>query len=432
VKQIDASVSGSLFSIWGGDVKAAIGVDYRREEYKFNGDNAFDVASPVIFNAPGDNANALPFVARDVKAAYAEVLIPIIKALEITAAVRIDEYGGGFGETVNPKFAFKFQPWQPILVRGSYNTSFRVPTFNQLFNGLTISPTNTGANIADPATCPTPTTPNPAVPGCALITPDTITGGFAELGPETAKQFNLGLVVQPAPLFSASVDWWVINVEDTIQLFTFREILTNANLFPDRFIRTNGVLTAIDSRWANAGSRRSQGLEVTFRGGVRTGGTGLLSFGLDGTYWLKRREKLTDNAPFGPSLIGVFTYTGDLSPRWKHNAFLNWADDDWAFSLTQIFRKGYTNQALPGIAAGTVSRPGFNPEVDDYVIYNASVSYNGLGPGFRLTLGVRNLFNTDPPFAVTYDSLGGSGSSWEPRVADPRGRSFTVSVETKF
>jgi iron complex outermembrane receptor protein len=50
----------------------------------------------------------------------------------------------------------------------------------------------------------------------------------------------------------------------------------------------------------------------------------------------------------------------------------------------------------------------------------------------RLTAGVRNLFDTDPPFAITYDSNTGAGSSWEPRVADPRGRSFTLSVEAKF
>ena len=51
---------------------------------------------------------------------------------------------------------------------------------------------------------------------------------------------------------------------------------------------------------------------------------------------------------------------------------------------------------------------------------------------FRLSGGIKNLFDTDPPFAITYDSNFGSGSSWEPRIADPRGRSFTVSVEATF
>jgi iron complex outermembrane receptor protein len=50
----------------------------------------------------------------------------------------------------------------------------------------------------------------------------------------------------------------------------------------------------------------------------------------------------------------------------------------------------------------------------------------------RLTAGVKNIFDTDPPFAITYDTDTGAGSSWEPRVADPRGRAFTLLAEYKF
>ncbi len=39
------------------------------------------------------------------------------------------------------------------------------------------------------------------VPACFNITPDVATGGNPNLGPETAKQFNLGVVLQPAPRF---------------------------------------------------------------------------------------------------------------------------------------------------------------------------------------------------------------------------------------
>ena len=33
---------------------------------------------------------------------------------------------------------------------------------------------------------------------------------------------------------------------------------------------------------------------------------------------------------------------------------------------------------------------------------------------------------------ANYDTNTGAGSSWEPRIADPRGRAFTLSVEYKF
>lgn len=66
-----------------------------------------------------------------------------------------------------------------------------------------------------------------------------------------------------------------------------------------------------------------------------------------------------------------------------------------------------------------------------YIIHNLSVSQK-VAERFQLTLGVKNVFNVDPPFAITYDSNTGAGSSWEPRVADPRGRSFTVAAEVRF
>ena len=60
------------------------------------------------------------------------------------------------------------------------------------------------------------------------------------------------------------------------------------------------------------------------------------------------------------------------------------------------------------------------------------LTYTGLIHALRLTAGVRNLFDRDPPFAITYDSNTGAGSSWEPRVADPRGRSFVLAAEMTF
>ncbi|HTU09945.1 MAG TPA: TonB-dependent receptor [Allosphingosinicella sp.] len=426
VRQFDASMSGTLFQIGGRDVQLAFGVDYRRESYEFNGSAAAAANQPDIFNVAFDNINALTPKHRTVLAGYAEALFPVLPGLDIIAAARIDDYTG-FGNTVNPKISARFRPADWIMFRGSYGTGFRVPTFNQIFNGTTISP-NPGNTLVDPTLCPTGNTTGPQ-PACAPITPESLSGGNLDLEPETSEQFTMGVVFQSlasSPFrFSLSMDYWSIAVDNTIGSITIPQLLANIAAFPERIQRTNGIITGVDLRTGNFGSRRTQGIDFTLRAAF-DGLGGIFSGGLDGTYLLEKREKLLPSLPYS-DILGVFTFTGDLGLRWKHNAFISWRNDDWNLTLTQIFRNGYRNFALPASA----TRPDYNARVSDYIVYNFAVSYSGL-PYTRLTAGVRNIFDRDPPFAITYDSNTGAGSSWEPRVADPRGRSFTLSAEFTF
>jgi iron complex outermembrane recepter protein len=426
VKQGDASVSGSLFDIWGGTVKLATGVDFRREEYKFNGDQR--AVQRTIIAAPFDNGNALNGVHRDIKAVYAELLVPIFKGFELTLAGRLDDYSG-FGTTTNPKISLKYRPFKPIMFRGSYNTAFRVPSFNQIFNPDTDS-VYTGSDFADPKNCPNGTVN--AANGCPSLNNNVNirNGGNLALGPETATMFSGGVVFEPSRHFSATADFWSINRNNTIQVLPLQYLFANYSIFQDRFIRdSSGKLTVIDQTYANAGNTKTQAVDFTVRGSIDALG-GSFGAGLDGTLLLKKEEKVNASAATIQQL-GVYSLASDLGLRWKHNAFVSYSNDDFSVSLTQIFRSGYKNQVLPGVLAGTFNPSNDITDVADYIYYNLSASYNGI-KGFKLTFGVRNLFNTNPPFAISYDSNNGSGSSWEPRVADPRGRSFTMQAEVKF
>ena len=100
---------------------------------------------------------------------------------------------------------------------------------------------------------------------------------------------------------------------------------------------------------------------------------------------------------------------GQLAEQMEHVA-------DWSE------RYGFGTGVIP---AGQPSR------IKSYTLYNLTASYTGI-KNTTLTGGITNLFNTDPPFANSYDTNTGSGSSWEPRVADPRGRSFIIGAEYKF
>jgi iron complex outermembrane receptor protein len=427
VEGVDFSASGPVFKLPGGEVMAAAGVDYRTEKYRFNGDERDASNRQNILLAPFDDANALSGVKRDVKAVYGEVIVPVVKGLETQLAVRRDEYGG-FGSTTNPKVSAVWKPLSQLLLRGSYSTGFRVPSFNQIYNPAVDSAS--GVDRVDPATCPGLVV-NPAVPGCQAIRPDTRNGGRLTLGPEEAKMSSAGFIVEPVPEFSFGMDWWHIERTGTIQTLGVDALMRNYALFPERFLRDNtGALVVIDNTLLNAGQTETEGIDVSIKAGLRAFGVRFTG-GLEGTYLLKKRSRVVASADWGPSEVGVFTFTGDLGLRWKHTANIKAAMGDWTTTLAHNYRRGYADQVLPGVRTGTVSPPNWKPKVDAYSTFNWSVSWSGI-KNLTVTGLVKNLLDKDPPFAVTYSSDLGSGSSWEPRVADPRGRAFVLTLDYKF
>ena len=432
ITQTDFVASGPVFKLPAGELLVALGADLRTEKYKFNGNNnaGFSSIDTWVFNAPFDNVNALAGVKRDIKAVFGEAIIPVHKTTELNLSVRYDDYTG-FGSTTNPKVSLRFQPLDSLLFRASYGTGFRVPTFNQLFNGITRSP-NTGAGVPDPATCPANVVS--AAPGCGAITFDTLFGGRPELGPEESKQSNVGVLWQPLPDFSVSLDWWDIKREGAITSFTLSTILNNYQLFPDAFLRNpvTNAIQIIDTRWLNAGDTETKGLELSLRGAMNALGA-RFSAGLDGSYLLEKKSRIATSPTFGPSEVGRFTRSSDLGIRWKHSAFVTYTRGDWSSTLRQQYTGGYAGYVPPGIANGTflAVATAWDPVVKPYTLYNASVSYSGI-KNLTVTAGIKNLFDKAPPFANSYDTNTGSGSSWEPRVADPRGRAFTVGLDYTF
>jgi len=426
VKTFDFSVTGPLFKLPTGDVGAAFGVDVRQETYAYIG----GTAKGFIEGAPFDTKPALSDVSRDIWAVYGELLVPVLENLELSLALRHDDYSG-FGGTTNPKVTVKYRPIEPLMFRASYNTGFRVPTFGQLFDPASESP-YLGSSIADPKSCANPLSPSLSITGCAPVTGlIQINGGKTDLGPEESEGYSFGLVFQPVNNFSASLDYWKIERSNTIQLFSFTQLVQNYALFEDRFLRNAaGQWVALDQRRVNSGGSITEGLELTLRGNGEVFG-GKWTAGLDGSYLLNKKERPLPTTQFGSSLVGVFSFYGDLGLEWKHTLFGTFRKGDWTGSLSQIYRAGYTNQVLPGVANGLVNPPNDVANVKPYITYNASVTYTGF-KNIGITAGVRNLFNEEAPFAISYNSGSGSGANWEPRVADARGRAFTLTLDYNF
>jgi iron complex outermembrane receptor protein len=421
-EQMDFATSGPVFKLPAGDLMGAIGVDYRRERYVFAGDPRPNVstADSLIFNAPFDNALATAgTLKRIIRAAYAELDVPVLKGLDTNISFRTDQYTG-FGRTNNPKYTLRWAPTDKFLIRGSYSTGFRVPTFKQMFDPSFLS-IYAGADLVDPISH-APILPN---------TVQTINGGKIDLKPEEAKLYSAGIVAAPFKHLSFSIDWWQVERTGTIQNLGIATILANYQLFPDRVLRdpSNNV-AFIDIRPINAGQTITKGVEYGVHGDMDVWG-GKLRADLEVSELLEKKSKLIASAPWGASEVGRFTRSSDIGLKWKYTAGVNYRKGHWSALVNKVWRAGYMDAVLPGVASGLVVPPQWNPKVAPYSIYNASLTYTGF-KNLKVIAGIKNLFNTDPPFSAAYDTNTGAGSSWEPRIADPRGRSFTLSVEYKF
>lgn len=427
-ENVDLTASGPILHLPAGRLQGAIGIDYRIEKYFFGGDSRpnANTIDALVFNAPFDNALATAgTLERKIKSAFAELQIPIVKGLDLNPAVRTDEYTG-FGRSTNPKVTLRFAPTEKFLVRSTYSTGFRVPTFKQMFDPTTRS-TYAGLDFPDPAKG----TNGIITPDAPAVRPDILSGGKRDLQPEEATMYSAGFVFAPSRHISGNIDWWSVERDGQIQILSLQQLARNYDLFTDRFVRdAAGNLVGVDTRWVNSGVSITRGIEFGLRGDVDAL-KGKWSGGFDLSYLLEKKTRLLANAPFGPTEVGQWTRSGDVGIRWKHTAFVSYRRGNWSILVNQLYRGGYVDQVLPGVANGTVQPANWHAKVKPYDIYSFSVTYRGV-KNMTIIAGVKNVFNTDPPFSVAYDSNSGAGSSWEPRVADPRGRSYTLRVDYKF
>jgi iron complex outermembrane receptor protein len=413
--QLDGSISGEVFQLPAGAVSMAAGLDLRKETYEF----AQDIDATKILLAPG-NAG-LPEVSRNIRAVYAEMLIPVLKDLEVQLALRRDHYSV-IGATTNPKVSFRWQPTQNLMFRGSASEGFLAPGFGQLYAGRTSQELPNG--IIDQEGC----AKNPGNPlFCAIPRLNYNTGGNPGLRPETSKQGTLGMVVAPGFGLTATLDFWAINIKDRILNRTPQVVLANWQYLQEYIIRNpqTGVIDHVEAGWINAAGLKTRGLDLGLRHDGKLAGYKTTAI-LDGTWMKSFKFAEFEGQPY-KELVGKFA-TRDVYLRWKHSASLSVSKGDWSALLTNKFAAHYADQ-VPNGGKGTPP-PGFDPMVKHYSIFGLSGTYTGF-KNTTITAGIQNLFDTDPPFtAHNVDEVVGAG--WDPRVADGRGRSFSLNLKYKF
>jgi len=355
-----------------------------------------------------------------VYAGFVELNVPVLKSLDFTVAARYDKYSD-FGNTTNPKFSFRWQPNKVVLLRGSYSTGFRAPSLYELNSAPAF--TNTDQQD-DPVNCPGGV-PAPGKPPAANCNQQfqTLFGGNLDLKPEKSKNATLGLVLEPIQDFTAEADLWMVKFKNQIGAVDadtiFADPVTYAALFhrnPNGNLSTDGSQCPgvncgyIDQRTVNLGGINTNGIDFALGYRQNVGSFGKLNFGLQSTWIHKYEYQNIEGAPWLNEL-GVFTNGAPIF-RWQHNGEINWNLEPFSVGFAGHYKTGYIDEDPD--ANG-------NPrKVSAYATFDLFGTY-AMPKGFSVTLGLRNIFDRDPPFSnqTTVFQAG-----YDPRFTDPTGRTF--------
>ena len=415
---VDAKASRDIARLPGGPLAIAIGAEARKEQLS-------DDFSPLAQSGDVVTVGDVSSVAggRRAQALYGEASVPFAKGWESQVAVRYDRYSD-FGGTVNPKVAIRWQPMSQLVLRSSWGTGFRAPTIYDLYIPVQQIGT-TDPRFPDPVRCPVTHEPGDCSAGFTALA-----GGNPHLSAETSEQFEAGAVWEPYAGASVTIDYWKINKSNVIQS------LSQQQLFSDfgRWAGTNVVRAAVDPAYPvvpgpivavflgnqNLGDLRTSGFDVDLQWRGRATSLGRLSFGLNGTY------VTTYKLDFGTGQFSSGLGNNDLNgpvPRWRHYASVTWSNGPWSATLAQTFQLGYSECNQLTVDPDTGACNG-DRRVGDYSIWDTQARYSGF-KNTAIVLGVKNLFNRDPPF--TQAGLGFSGG-YDPVYADPRGVTYYAKL----
>jgi iron complex outermembrane receptor protein len=420
VTGIDAKASRELFSLAGGAAGLALGAEFRKESLDIAPSDANKQFLISGFGAPGVAIAA----DRKVASTYAELNLPFLKTLEVNAAVRYDKYQR-VGDTTNPKASVKWRPIEPVLLRASIGTGFRAPTLTDLYSPEARGITTNGSR--DLVRCPIGTT---GLIDCSTQFV-TIGGGNPNLKPEKSTSYTLGLVAEPLKELSIGIDMFKVDIDDVI-----RTSLSTATILADpvryaSFINRGapdgnpsgaGPITGILQGLVNLGKIKVEGIDVDVKGRVALTPGDRLTLRLNGTYTSKYDTQNTDgtfsSSINNPAAIGI-----GVVLRWRHTLSATWESGPWAATLAENYQVGYRDLRTALQPASVAPR-----QVGSYETYDMQVSYKGF-KSVKLSAGVKNLFDRDPPY-TNYGA--GFVGSYDLSYTDVRGRFAYLNATYAF
>jgi iron complex outermembrane receptor protein len=269
---VDVKASRELMQLPGGPMALALGAEWRHESSQL---------TPTTFTDKGDIIG-LGFSAYDgsrkLWAGYAELLAPITKQIELSAAIRHDSYSNDLSSTT-PKVGIKWVPTPMIAIRGTYAEGFRAPNPAESGTGGGLAAFTTAA---DPVRCPGGTpAPGATAADCAQQIA-IITTPNPALKPEESKSYTLGFVLEPTSSTSIAVDYWQIKRTNEINQITAEQAIAGAGTVTRADnnlagIPNSGTLLAVSAPYTNSASTKVQGWDVDAKQRFNLGEAGKLT-----------------------------------------------------------------------------------------------------------------------------------------------------------
>jgi iron complex outermembrane receptor protein len=462
-----------LVKLDAGNVGAAFGLDVRRDTYTLNSAAALSTG-----DISGYGGNFSPFTrARPVTSIFGELDVPVVKGLDVDGAVRYDRYGAttnpntvssgtntlssisttdlagdpvtipsgtianiaqqgtvnasSFGQATG-KLGAKWQINKDYVVRATVSSGFRAPSLLDLYAPLQ---SGVSAVLNDPARCNAE-----GGQGADCATQFNIyTGGNGGLKPEKSTTFTLGGVMSPVKDVNAALDYYKTKLRNEIAVLPVDYILSHEAQYPGVVIRAAGdavnpnagPIIAIDQRNLNIAEADVSGIDFDFSAALNTS-AGRFGFAIGGSYQLKwdsinpdgsRESEIGKTSSTVTGMIPRLKLANQLSYRAPGGQFEGTVIYNWQSGGTDIcgsLDQDDLGNCAPGIAP---------PHVRSYGTTDLQVKWDPIKM-FSATVGVKNAFNTTPPYV---NGAGGAfQSGYDPTYVDPRGRFWYVSGTVRF
>ena len=400
IDTLSGVLSGDIAELSGGPLAFAFGVSGGSEALKDTPDLLTQQGLVV-----GSIQQPTLDSARNARAVFGELSIPIVQAVEMQLATRYDKIGKE--SKASPKVAVKFQPIAALGARFSYAKSFRAPTLSDL--GASVS--EGAITITEDADCIALGRPV----GCQIAA-KRIEGANPNLKPETGTTTNFGVLFEPTANFNMSVDFWQIKKKNEINTPTVSQAISKGLIGRSPINGEIQVFTNLQ----NLSEREVRGIDLDVRGRLGMGGAGnlVLRDGVTLYKTVKRRNADTD-----PMESFLDTY---ITPKYTNVASVTHEFGSLSNAFTIRTTAGFydTEQSIEKKPASTRRVASFT-EVDYVGRYN-------MAGGLEFNWSIQNLFDKEPPFSVSNASNNNNSQMGFAELYTNRGRFYSVGLKYKF